>query len=270
MKVHTSIVVLVVFAVASVNSKNLEAAKPAACCSNQFECTVNKRCIPLNQKCNYINNCEEQEDEKDSLCKERCYTKYTKYQSAGGVGGGNVWYLDRQKGSCNGKDVMQSLQLERSGKNQQRYKMRCCTWNGNLPTTRRTKHTSWTRPKDITGLTGQHIICDGKGEFLHSFIIYGKWQKKNWHSLRKSFYIKYQYTCDKVISKSLKMNERSSFTRAASQGNKKTQILDTLDINCARVDKFGPRWFLTQFKLYQKRGQVMYGFSCGKMVDKNA
>ena len=237
---------------ASVNSKHLEVAR--------FQCTVSKRCIPLNKKCNYINDCENKEDEKDSLCKEQCYTKYTKYQSAGGNGGGNVWYLDRQEGSCNGKDVMQSLQLVRSG-NQQRYKMRCCTWNGNLPTTRRTKETSWQRIKYITGLTGQHIICDGKGEFLHSFIIDGKWRKKSWYSLQKSFYIKYRYTCDKVINKSLKMNERSSFTRAASQGNKKTQILDTLDINCARVDKFGPRWFLTQFKLYQKGGQVMYGFS---------
>lgn len=230
------------------------------CCRGQFHCSSRRKCISNNLKCNYRNNCGDRQDERDSICNEYCYNKYTSWHSAGG---GSVWYLDRQQGSCYGRDVIQSLQLVRSG-NSQRYKMRCCRWHKNLYTRRHTKHNGWNRLSNIGGLTGQNIRCNNDRELLHSFVIDGKWKKKSWISIRKSFYIKYWYRCDRVTNTTYRMTCRNGATRRVSRGNRKTQRLDGLNIDCRA--RFGARWFLNQFQLRESHGRIWYNFRCCRIV----
>lgn len=188
-----------------------------------------------------------------------CYTKYTKWQSAGH---GLVWYLDRQEGSCNGNDVIQSLQLYRSRNNQQ-YKMRCCRGHRKLYTRRHSMTNRWNRLSNILGLTGQNIRCNDR-ELLHRFTIDGKWQKKSWISFRKSFYIRYRYSCDKVGNRSYRMKCRNGKTRHVRSGNRRTHRLDGLNIDCR--SNFGARWYLNQFHFQQAHGWIWYNFRCCQVV----
>ena len=174
-----------------------------------------------------------------------------------------MWYLDRQEASCYGRDVMQSIQLERSGNNQ-RYKLRCCRTHNNILNDIRKKWNGWNRLSDIGGLTGQDIRCSNDREFLHKFVIDGKWKKAYWYSIRKSYYIRYYYYCDKTTNSKYRMTCRNGDTSRVSMGNGKTQRLDHLKIDCKSA--FGARWFLNSFRLQKSGHNIWYNFRCCRFV----
>ena len=44
------------------------------CCNNEFDCIKGKeKCIGHEKICDYADNCEQNEDEDDVMCQEKCF-----------------------------------------------------------------------------------------------------------------------------------------------------------------------------------------------------
>jgi len=50
-----------------------------SCCNDDFNCNKaeNKKCISSSLKCNYENDCDDNQDEEDDACEEKCKWKYS-------------------------------------------------------------------------------------------------------------------------------------------------------------------------------------------------
>ena len=151
------------------------------CCSIQYHCKDRQKCIPLDDKCNYDNNCGDNQD--DSSCPNNCNVVNGDWKD---LGDGNMVYMDRLHLECGhyGK-ILKMFHLERNG-GRIRYKYKCCTLNKRICQNVR-KHNAFT--PDGSGnsifLDRQPVSC-GNYAFLNGF-----WLTRN----RERNHIRYEFLC---------------------------------------------------------------------------
>ena len=222
------------------------------CCSNQFHCSNRRKCIPSGDKCNYDNNCGDNQDE--SSCDEHCEDRYTDWA---GTDDGDMVYLDRHTVHCGGNGkVLKMFHLERRG-GDVRYKYKCCTLNKQICTNEK-KYTEFT-PDGGHGnavfLDRQTVSCGNHG-YLNEFVI----RRNGDHN-----HIRYEYQCCNLNgrnhrSRTTCKTKETGFTQHDKEG--RIFYLDRQTVECEH------KYFLTSFHLERNHGggdRWRYKYTCCKV-----
>ena len=220
------------------------------CCSNQFHCSKKQRCIPLNQRCNYDNDCGDKEDEMK--CHERCSWKYTPWNDAGG---GDMVYLDRHRLSCGGNGhVITEVHLARSGGNI-RFEYRCCTLNS-IVCTNYYKDNPFTDDGNGNSVfLDQQIVSCGDHGYLN-----------NYGLLRNGDHdhVRYTYLCCYLNHERHRRRTScyTAYTGFTEDGDGETFYFDRQRVKC------NAGYFLTYFRLQRKSDHYYwrYQFRCCKIT----
>ena len=206
------------------------------CCSNQFHCSSKSKCITASYKCDYDDDCGDNQDERS--CNERCHTRYTRW---GAHGGGRLIFLDKHHPSCHSGESMTMFHLQRAATNI-RYQYKCCRVFKSICSNKRRKsgyihavHNTWTYE-----LRHQSVSCGSTG-YISSFRLH---RSSNHRSIR------YEYNC--CYLKRQRHRRRTSCYRGhtgwTADGKGKNFYLDRQTVSCR------PRYFLNAFKLLYKKG----------------
>ena len=216
------------------------------CLPSQFHCSRKKKCIRRQQRCDYENDCGDNQDEQG--CVEKCRSKTT---PANAAGGGPLIFLDRHRPDCGKSGLITSFRLRRSGVSRIYYSYRCCQLLAPVCVTER----KVSRYSPATSQTGpfqlhlQSVYCK-TDSFLSAF-------RLTRNSGRNK--IRYEFKCCRVRGYRLKrrMKCTSKFTKwtDAGQPNKRTInfYLDRQRVSC------GKRYFLNGFKLFGKSKMRLTG-----------
>ena len=224
------------------------------CCRNKFHCSNRRKCLPGHWKCDYDNDCGDNQDERG--CNERCYTRYTWYNKHGG---GRVVFLDRHQPYCYHREAMKMFHLQSSGHNV-RYQYTCCRMSRNL-CSKKLKKNGFIYASHNSGakrLVHQRVYCGATG-YISSF------------RLRRSSnhrYIRYEYYCCNLYRSKHKRRTScyNGYTGWSSDGRGRSYYLDRQTVRCRN------RYFLNTFQLQHKRGSwwrsgsFRYYYRCCRVV----
>ncbi|XP_052074243.1 uncharacterized protein LOC127712079 [Mytilus californianus] len=216
------------------------------CCRSQFHCSNNKKCIPSSQKCNYINNCGDNQDENS--CSEHCFSKSTGSTIDGGKG--NTVYLDRQRVSCGSPQyAMKQFRMIRTSNTHISYQITCCKMLQKVCTTQ-TRHNGYTAEGkgNVLYLDRQSVICPKNG-FLSHFHL---------NRVGGGGAYRYTYTCCQTYSSyQIRMSCYHSSTRGDSDGKGNFLYLDRQNVKCRN------RYFISSFQLRRPTtSTINYNFAC--------
>jgi len=129
-----------------------EAKKPCfvSCCNDDFNCNKaeNKKCNSSSLKCNYENDCDDNQDEEDDACEEKCKWKYSD--------------LKNDK-----KAIISINKTQKTSKLQ--YKFRCCKLNKEITTFNKGKKTAYTTGENVNDRFLQHGYDCDKDSYISKF-----------------------------------------------------------------------------------------------------
>ena len=212
------------------------------CCSNQFACHGKEKCIDASYKCDYDNDCGDNEDERS--CNEQCVKRYTNWNEHGD---GKLVYLDRQDLSCHNREQLQMFHMETSG-SKIRYQYICCKSNMDICNSimEYNPYTYAVFSSPAQYLDRQRVSCGFTG-YISSIRL----RRSSNHRA-----IRYEYNC--CYLRQQKHILRSScyhrYTNWAADGNGKNYYLDRQTVRC------DARYFINEFRLQHNRGMGMFRY----------
>ena len=227
------------------------------CCRNQFYCRNVRRCIHINYKCNYDNNCGDNSDERG--CNEYCYNGYSRLIHH--HGGKNMFYLTATNAQCYGS-VIQSFTLANYVGGRTRYNLKCCRLLKSSICYATYKSTAWNH-----GGGGNPIFLDRHALDCGVYGYVSRFQLQ-----QSGVYVRYLYNCCNLRHHSHKVRTRC-YTTATSwkfDGYSNFRYMDQIPVNCKK------KYFLSYFRLQRHlekgwkwrppRNSWRYHYRCCRIV----
>ena len=212
------------------------------CCSNQFACHGKEKCIDASYKCDYDNDCGDNEDERS--CNEQCVKRYTNWNEHGD---GKLVYLDRQDLSCHNREQLQMFHMETSG-SKIRYQYICCKLNKAVcnSTMNYNEYTYAVFSSPAQYLDRQRVSC-GIAGYISSFRV----RRSSNHKA-----IRYEYNCCHLnyLKHWMRSSCYNGYTTWTADGNGKNYYLDRQTVRC------DARYFINGFRLEHNREMSMFRY----------
>ena len=217
------------------------------CCSDQFHCSKKKRCIDIHKRCDFVDDCGDNQDE-DGCCEpEEKTTAWTDYE------GGNTIYLYRHKIDCeNPMSMLYYFMMQvRSwaGSKQIRYTYKCCTYSVPFCTVRKVSNAPTESNFQLIYLDKQTVDCGPHG-VLNNFQLI----------LPNTKYWEYVYDCCDTF-KNISLSCIDKVTPYTTEGDGSNIYLDRQAVACDESS------YLSSFYLQRnsEHTQFRYLYRCCKI-----
>ena len=234
------------------------------CCSGQFHCSNQKKCITGSYKCDYENDCGDQEDE--ASCQEHCFIVYTAWQLVGNAK--SIANFQIPLINCgDSSHVIQTIKIELYQKSHYRYNIVCCRLNKNNMASISTKFTNWVKTTGLLSLQHQNVECDASS-YVNGFgIDVNKNVVRGYLYNTVTYYLRYRYRCTVIKRKSGRFGNKCkyAYTRWWNWGDLKISNLYNHQLNCRSA--FGSRWFLNDYQLEEHATfkNIRFKYYCCRM-----
>lgn len=227
------------------------------CCRHQFYCRNIRRCIHINYRCNYDNNCGDKSDERG--CTETCYNGYSKLIHH--HGGRNMFYLTATNAQCYGS-VIQSFKLTNYVGGRTRYNLKCCRLLKPWICRTTYKITAWNSAGG-----GNPVFLDRQSVDCGVYAYLTRFQLQRWGG-----YVRYYFGCCNLSLHAHRVRTRCYTTQTGwnYDGNNNFRFLDRHFVKCNH------KYFLTYFRLQRSvekgwkwrppRNSWRYNYRCCRIV----
>ena len=231
------------------------------CCKDEFHCSNKKKCIPMSKKCNYDDDCGDNEDEDDDICTEHCEwrsgpSNWAKGESARMHCGNSQWVLqainnvkDMISNAIN-QDVIRRYNPKALAKP---VKYKCCKLNKNIMSSNVFNH----EMKSEKLRHDDHVECKDDN-YINEIRLGDKRYKSSFWD-KAEFFLKYTYSCNGPRH-GKKYLPQVGYTEWGSKFSWK------LTIDCSK--RFGPRSFLNSYRIegnWSRGKRHRYKYVCSRI-----